>query len=434
MENHKNDCWILDNEIRDKKKYIQQNNNKDYCWILDYKIRDVLPLFIIKLELNDIKNLRLVCQKFQLIIDNYSKLFNLIFRLKITDVILKEKFQNIIKQNKIINSFDLNGDYFVNGALLEYIPNYTKELYLQYYRGINQLKEYEFPSSIESLTLFKCEISMKCLNSIQSSLLYFNCNYTDIVDNGGYVLVKYFPSNLKKLSVNNMCLANLKCWPKNLFHLQLFRVYISSYQMSILQTLNQLYYLKLNGIDGIDEINLSNFNSLKTIYYQSRQDIYLPTSSKLLQNLILNCCNEESRIKTSLPKSLIYFEICNPQSHLSFYLLKKEHKLPNLKSLSLYNNGFQQLKIEDIAQIINQYDKLQLLIFTHIKYNTINLEDLKIIFNSTHSNINQIQFRYCPQLYADKIIQLFKNNFLYKFKCQYISNHFDLFFSFTNNK
>ncbi len=419
----------------DKKKYKQQNNNNNPCWILDNIFKDVLPYFFINLELNDIKNIRLVCRKFQSVIDNNcDRLFNLIFRLKITDVILKEKFQNIIKQNKIINSFHFHGDCLANDALFEYIPNYAKELYLQYYRNINQLKEYKFPLSIESLTLFKCHISLKCLNSIQSSLFYFNCDKTKIIDdNKDYINFEEFPSNLKKLSVNNMYLADLKCWPKNLFHLQLFRVYISSYQMSILQKLNRLYYLELNGIDGIDEINLSNFNSLKTINYHCRQHIYLPSSSKLLQNLILNC-NEESRIKTSLPKSLIYFEIHNPQSHLSSYLLKKEHKLPNLKSLSfIYSCALQQLKMEDIVKIINQYDKLQLLIFTHIQ-NIMNLEDLKIIFNSIHSNINQIQFRYCKQPYTDKIIQLFQNNLYKKIKSQYISNHFDLFFSFTNNK
>ncbi len=87
----------------DKKKYKQQNNNNNLCWILDDKIRDVLPLFIIKLELNDIKNLRLVCRKFQSLIDNHcDKLFNLIFRLSFKETMKKQEIKKLIKKHTII--------------------------------------------------------------------------------------------------------------------------------------------------------------------------------------------------------------------------------------------------------------------------------------------------------------------------------------------
>ncbi len=55
------------------KKY--QNDNRIYCWIFDNNFKDILPYFFINLELNDIKNIRLVCRKFQLIVNNYNNLF-----------------------------------------------------------------------------------------------------------------------------------------------------------------------------------------------------------------------------------------------------------------------------------------------------------------------------------------------------------------------
>ena len=107
-----------------KKNYKEQKND-NFCWILDYKIKDVLPFFFIKLELKDIKNIRLVCIKFKNIIDNHN-LFNLIFRLRVYRKTEKQELEKIIKKYPIITSLFFRDLIFKDFS--EYIPNYIKEL------------------------------------------------------------------------------------------------------------------------------------------------------------------------------------------------------------------------------------------------------------------------------------------------------------------
>ena len=304
----------------DEKKYKQQNNNNNLCWILDYKIRDVLPLFIIKLELNDKKNLRLVCQKFQLIIDNYSNLFNLIFRLKIDWKIEKQELEKIINFNSNITSFSINGNIDKNADLIQCIPNYTKELELYNYRNkllerkfyfrndwtnfnisnfffehgvstkfdfkidshINdeekrlhlsrdeKLKKYQLSTSIESLKFGYCTFSLKFWNSIPSSLLYLYCHHVRIINKHGDMYeFENFQSNLKELYINRMNLFNIKSFPKNLVQLTLIKVMVTSDQILNLSKISSLSYLELNRLHKFyEKIDLSNFNSLKILKYK----------------------------------------------------------------------------------------------------------------------------------------------------------------------
>ena len=88
----------------------KQSNN--LCWIIYDELRDVLPLIFLKLELENKKSIRLVCSNFRNIIDSNQNLFDLVFQLKIVDesIIGKNEFENIIKQNKIINSLFIDND------------------------------------------------------------------------------------------------------------------------------------------------------------------------------------------------------------------------------------------------------------------------------------------------------------------------------------
>ena len=329
----------------DKKKYKQQNNN-NLCWILDDKIRDVLPLFIIKLELNDIKNLRLVCRKFQSLIDNHcDKLFNLIFRLRIARItkhqitkqqqLKKQQLKKIIKFYPIITSFFFNG-FFDDRDLITYIPNYTKELKLDHY---NQLNIYEFPSLLESLSIQDSILSLKSWNSISfylSSLELFGVSLGDNENIEEFPLnIEEFPLNLKKLSIMNMNLMKLKIWPQNLVYLKLSRITISFDQILNLSKLSTLSYLKLEYIINITEIDLSNFNSLKSLTYCPFriEHIYFPSS---LHTLILCECSNVNVESTKLPKSLIRLEIFDSYPDLNLFLLKKENKFPFLK---IFING-----------------------------------------------------------------------------------------------
>ncbi|KKK64288.1 hypothetical protein LCGC14_2985740 [marine sediment metagenome] len=236
----------------DEKKYKQQNNNKDYCWILDDKIRDVLQLFIIKLEFNDIKNMRLVCRKFQSLIDNNcDRLFNLTFRLTIDENTKKQELKEIIIINPIITSFFFMNH--INQDLIECVSDYVKELKL-FNCGLTSdnfgLKGYRFPSSLESLIIKDSNLSLKCWNSIPSSLSYLILHNTRIFDKyaddyigqGNHIFIEEFPLNLKKLSIIDINLTELKIWPQNLIDLKLSNLIISSDQILNLSKLSTLSY------------------------------------------------------------------------------------------------------------------------------------------------------------------------------------------------
>ena len=353
----------------DEKKYKQQNNNKDYCWILDDKIRDVLQLFIIKLEFNDIKNMRLVCRKFQSLIDNNcDRLFNLTFRLTTSENMEKQELEEIIKKNPIITSFFFMNTFNENdhnGDLIQCIPNYTKELKLSYYRD-KQLK-YEFPSSLESLIIKDSNLSLKCWNSIPSSLSYLILHNTRFFDeNENYIFIEEFPLNLKKLSIIDINLTELKIWPQNLIDLKLSNLIISSDQILNLSKLSTLSYLKLEYIINITEIDLSNFNSLKSLTYFSenifrRQHIYFPS---LLETLILDNCTIKNVKSTKLPNSLIHVEFCsNLDTDFISFLLKEENRLPLLRTYSF--------PFEREEYLLNEYHKLKLYYQTVVTENSI---------------------------------------------------------------
>ncbi|KKM15545.1 hypothetical protein LCGC14_1694960, partial [marine sediment metagenome] len=94
-------------------------------------------------------------------------------------------------------------------------------------------------------------------------------------------------------------------------------------------------YLKLEYIINITEIDLSNFNSLKSLTYCPFriEHIYFPSS---LHTLILCECSNVNVESTKLPKSLIRLEIFDSYPDLNLFLLKKENKFPFLK---IFING-----------------------------------------------------------------------------------------------
>ena len=351
----------------EEKKYKQQNNNNNnLCWIFDYKIRDVLPLFIIKLELFHIKNLRLVCRKLQLLIDgNCDKLFNLIFRFAVRRHSNNQKLQETIKKYPIITSFFLNGS-INNGDAGDLIglPDYTKELKLTEY----QLRNYEFPSLLESLTLDTC------------------------------------------------ILSSLK-WPQHLVYLKLEDLEILSDQILNLSNLSTLSYLKLCVVH-ISEIDLSNFNSLKSLtyrspnYYQLQQHIYFPSSSSL-ETLILSDCSNENVKSTKLPNSLIHLKIYTPWADLISFLLKEENKLPLLQSFKVDIKTGLGLRLgmeqKDIPSVLHQYDQLKLIIFEW--YDEFEKkEEIDKMFSYIPPNLSELQIINCHEKERPYIINLLSNN------------------------
>ena len=366
-------------------QYIK--DNICYCWILDSRIRDILPLFIIKLELSNIKNLRLVCIKFQLLIDDYGKLFNLIFRLRVYHKTEKQKIEKIIKKYPIITSFYF--DNFNEKDLIACIPNYIKELLL----WDCEIKQYKFPSSLELLDMRNCTLSLKCWNSIPTSLSSLSFDNIDIVDENidKFILIEQFPSNLKELTICGMDLTNFKIWPQNLVHLKLlsstissdtifeqflsnlkkltiygkdlanFKIWpqnlvhlellsstISSDTILNLSKISTLSYLKLHFVKRIIDIDLSNFNFLKFLIYapfDHKQRIYFPSS---LQTLTLYRCMYDTVELTKLPKTLINLKIEDQYLGFDLFLLKKENKLPFLK---IFING----TLTNINSLIEKY-------------------------------------------------------------------------------
>ncbi len=454
-----------------KKNKQQNNNNNNLCWILDNNLKDVLPYFFINLELNDIKNIRLVCRKFRLVIDdNHDKIFNLIFQLKIDQKIEKQVLEKIIKLNPIITSFRISGNIDCNIDLIQCIPNYTKELNLYSYKNkqlekhewfarygraiiINskeleldlyqkkKLNEYELPKSIESLSLHCCTFPSKFWNSIPSSLsfLYFD-NVRIIDENRESVMIEEFQSNLKKLYIQHYDLGYLKNFPTNIVDLTLRDVIISPDQISNLSKISSLSNLELNNLINrfikITNFDLSNFDSLKNFIYQPLVDtgqyICFPPSILTLtlneckyENFILNECKYEN-FKTSLPKSLINIKINKPYPSLISYLLKEENKLPLLNSINIiygFNNGI--FEVIYIPQMLRQYDQLKLFKINFDCLTAISSTNLDIMFSYIPPNLQQLQIDQCPEHYIDYIIELFPNNFYEKSKKN------NLLFSFT---
>ena len=426
----------------DEKKYKQQNNNNNLCWILDDKIRDVVPLIIIKLELNDIKNIRLVCRKFQSLIDNNcDKLFNLIFRLTMSENMKKQELEEIIIKNPIITSFFFMNTFNcqINEDLIECISNYVKELKLLNRNFWFDNYELKGCRSLESLSIEDSNLSLKCWNSIPSSLSYLILHNTRFFDeNENYIFIEEFPLNLKKLNITYMNLTNFKTWPQKLVRLELSYSIISSDDILNLSKLPTLSYLTLLGIREITEIDLSNFNFLKFLTYNpvikqehiyfkpedDNQHIYFPSS---LETLILNFCMNENVKSTKLPNSLINLEINEPYSNFISFLLKEENKLPLLQSFSINCEGFE---IEDIPKIFHQYDRLKLLIFSSIDWNITN-EKIDKMFSYIPPNLSELQIHECPLEYNDYIINLFPANCLKQCKnCSVHSGYNSLFFSF----
>ena len=413
----------------DNKKKNNRKGNNSACWILDDNIRDVLTYFFIELELNDIKNIRLVCRKFQSVIDNNcDRLFNLIFRLRINKKMKKQELEEIIIKNPIIISFFLYSK-FDDENLIGCIPDYTKELKLYEYQDKN-LREYKFSSSLESLYLEDCKLPLNCWNSIPSSLSSFTY-YITMIENIELTLIGKFAPNLKKLDISNIDLTKLKIWPQNLVHLRLLYSNISSDKILNLSTLSTLLYFELRTIKGITEINLLNFNSLKSLTYipgDDNQHIYFPSS---LQTLILYGCRNENVKLTKLPNSLIHLEINNSYPDFISFLLKEENKLPLLQSFSIYNWKY-QLK-DEIPKILHQYDRLKLLIFPSIYHIIFNKkENLKSIFSYIPPNLSELRIHECPQEYTEYIINLFPLNCFKQFgDCGVHSGYNSLFFSFT---
>ncbi len=372
--------------------YNKKNKNRNdniSCWILDNTIKDVLPYFFINLKLNDIKNLRLVCRKFQSVIDNNcDKLYNLIFRLKIYDKMKtqeleeeiikndalhpilfcyktekqKQELEEIIKKHPILKSFLFFGLFDDDGRdLIRCIPDYTTDLVLESCYHLDNQLESKFLLSLESLYLRDCNLTLKFWNSIPSSLssLSLYSRHDWLVDK---ILIEKFPSNLKNLIICTMDLTNLKIWPQNLVHLELSVLSISSDKILKLSKVSTLSFLDLYEIEGIIEIDLSNFNSLKSLTYRPGDDnqyIYFPSS---LHILILHECSNKNLESTKLPKSLIrleifdsysdlnlfltelpktliHLEIRDPYLCLDLFLLKKEIKFPFLK---VFIDGKQQ--------------------------------------------------------------------------------------------
>ena len=420
----------------DKKKYKQQNNN-NFCWILDDNITDVLQLFFIRLELNDIKNIRLVCRKFQSLIDNHcDKLFNLIFRLIINKNMKKQELEEIIKKNPIITSFFFMNTFNcqTNEDLIECISNYVKELKLLNWDTSNDNYGLKGCRSLESLSIQDSNLSLKYWNSIPSSLsdlILHNTRFFD--ENENHIFIEEFPLNLKKLSITYMNLTNFKTWPQKLVHLELSYSIISSDDILNLSKLPTLSYLTLLGIREIIEIDLSNFN-LKSLTYNpvikqqhiyfkpedDNQHIYFPSS---LETLILNQCNNENVKSTNLPNSLIDLEI--DYSDFTSFLLKKENKLPLLRFLSIVGYKY---KAEDIPKILHQYDGLKLLIFPHIDWN-IKSSDITKMFSYIPPNLSELQIHECPLEYTEYIINLFPASCFKQSYSNYEYN--DLFFNFT---
>ncbi len=403
---------------------MENHKNDSCCWIFDNKIRDILQLFIIKLELSDIKNIRLVCRKFQLIIDDYGKLFNLIFRLTINEKMKKQELKKIIIKHPIITSFFLVSDG--NSKLIGCIPDYTKELKLCHHRD-KQL-EIEFPSSLESLTIDDCTLSLKCWNSIPSSLSFLRFENSNIVDeNRANFLIKIFPLNLKKLNLDavdavEIDLIELKIWPQNLDYLQLGDITISSDNLLKLSTLPNLSILNL-GVKGITEIDLSNFNSLKFLIYCASKDeqqyIYFPSSS-IIHTLILFYYDKNVQ-STKLPNSLIRLDIHGRCPSFNSFLLKEENKLPLLQQFNIYCYG-SEFEIEVIPKILHQYDALTSIILDDIQM--INKkEDFDKMFSYIPPNLEQLEIYKCKSEHTSYIIKLFSNN-----------NNYDLRPLFHNNE
>ena len=386
-------------------------NQENDCWILNDNFKDVLPFFFINLELNDLKNIRLICRKFRQIIDDnsYGKLFNLIFQLKINNKKKAQMMRKIIKQHPIIKSFIM-----INQTSIDDIPNDTKELHL--IQDII-LRDHDFPLSLKSLYLKNCNLTLRSLNSIPSSLSFLHLINTNFFDEKLiHIPIKEFPLNLKRYYISCLNGTELKIWPPNLINLRLSNIFISSKEILDLSKLSSLVYLELNKMDSeINTIDLSNFIYLNGLTYRPNsidQQISFPLS--LLQNLKLCDCNNSNIKSTKLPNSLIHLKIDN-NLNLEFFLpflLKKENKLPLLQSFKI-RLGYSPIIIQDIPKILQQYDKLKLLIFPTISWNNkyiFNIEEkIKQLFSYLPPNLSEIRIHQCPREYISYIEKLFPN-------------------------
>ena len=285
-----------------------------------------------------------------------------------------QELEKIIKHYPIINSFYICGLCDLNGDLIRCIPIYTKELRLWIYLDI-QLEEYEFPSSLELLYLHDCKLSLNCWNSIPSSLSSFICRLCNIIkfDENGNKIGAWHPGfrlNVKNLELDEVYinLAKLKIWPQNLIRLEIINSTISSDEILNLSKILTLSYLTLLGIKEIAEIDLSNFNSLKSLTYRptydNQQHIYFPSS---LETLILDNCTIKNVKSTKLPNSLIHVEFCifhsYPDPDFISFLLKEENKLPLLRTYSFH--------YERKEFLLDEYHKLKSYYQTVVRENSI---------------------------------------------------------------
>ena len=406
--------------------------------------------------------MRLVCRKFQSLIDNYyDKLFNLRFRL-IVDNMEKQELEKVIKNHPIIKSFIFKGyfndykpsNYIPNENFIICIPDDTKELKIQQLK-IEQHsynKDFKFPLSLKSLKIRGSLLSLnhwKLILSL-SSLSSLSFWYNTVVDKGLIMVakkfvIKKFPSNLEKLDLKSggeifhscVNLTDLREWPRNLVDLRLTSLIISSDEILKLSILSTLFYLELHYIEGIIEIDLSNFKSLKYLAYsripsdEKKQYVIFP-SSLSFQHLSLSSCDSENVKSTKLPNSLIHLEIFSPTTDFISFLLKEENKIPLLQSLTICT-----VIIKDIKKILHQYNGLKILKFTNLacmidhrkKIDKIK-EDIDELFSYIPPNISTLKIHQCPKQYISNIVKLFPSTDFFEvihFNALFSS----LFFNFT---